>query len=86
MYEFKCRGTVKVKGKGEMMTYWLMGRKSGATSFGSNQQLTGEHAVLTSQASVSSNQSHGQSHGQSGSNKNLAGEFIVACGHIKPVT
>ena len=72
---------MKVKGKGEMTTYWLMGRKSGATSFGSNQQLTGEHVMLTSQASVSSNQSHGHSHG-SGSNKNLAGEFILAFGNI----
>ncbi|KAL4222045.1 Adenylate cyclase type 1 [Mactra antiquata] len=27
-YEFECRGTVKVKGKGEMTTYWLKGRKS----------------------------------------------------------
>ena len=75
MYEFKCRGTVKVKGKGEMTTYWLMGRKAvGSLPHGSNQPVAGEHAVATPQASVSSTQSHGQSHGQSGSNKNLAGE------------
>ena len=73
-YEFKCRGTVKVKGKGEMTTYWLLGRKSGTTlSLGSNPQLAGEHTVATPQASVSSNQSHGQS----GSNKNLAGEYCL---------
>ena len=29
-YEFECRGTVKVKGKGEMTTYWLIGRKEAA--------------------------------------------------------
>lgn len=27
-FEFECRGTVKVKGKGEMTTYWLLGRKT----------------------------------------------------------
>lgn len=27
-FEFECRGTVKVKGKGEMTTYWLKGRKT----------------------------------------------------------
>ncbi|WAQ95151.1 ADCY1-like protein [Mya arenaria] len=26
-YQFECRGTVRVKGKGEMTTYWLKGRK-----------------------------------------------------------
>ena len=29
MYLFECRGTVKVKGKGDMTTYFLMGRKRG---------------------------------------------------------
>ena len=27
-FEFECRGTVKVKGKGEMTTYWLKGKKT----------------------------------------------------------
>lgn len=27
-YTFKERGQIDVKGKGEMMTYWLMGRKA----------------------------------------------------------
>ena len=73
-YEFKCRGTVKVKGKGEMTTYWLVGRKPvGSLPNRSNQPLAGEHAVATPQASASSNQSHGQS----GSNKNLAGKYWI---------
>ncbi|KAJ6225324.1 hypothetical protein RDWZM_003869 [Blomia tropicalis] len=29
-YEFQCRGTVNVKGKGEMTTYFLLGKKSTA--------------------------------------------------------
>ncbi|XP_050418013.1 adenylate cyclase type 1 [Patella vulgata] len=29
MYDFKCRGRITVKGKGEMITYFLVGRKSG---------------------------------------------------------
>jgi adenylate cyclase 1 len=30
-YEFQCRGKVKVKGKGEMTTYFLTDRKQQAT-------------------------------------------------------
>ena len=26
-YEFQCRGKITVKGKGEMVTYWLIGHK-----------------------------------------------------------
>ncbi|ESP00183.1 hypothetical protein LOTGIDRAFT_141290, partial [Lottia gigantea] len=29
MYDFKCRGRITVKGKGEMITYFLVGRRSG---------------------------------------------------------
>jgi adenylate cyclase 1 len=31
MYEFQCRGKVKVKGKGEMTTYFLTDRKQPGT-------------------------------------------------------
>jgi adenylate cyclase 1 len=30
-YEFQCRGKIKVKGKGEMTTYFLTGRKAAST-------------------------------------------------------
>lgn len=33
-YEFQCRGKVKVKGKGEMTTYFLIDRKPLATEVG----------------------------------------------------
>ena len=30
-YEFQCRGKIKVKGKGEMTTYFLTGRRAAST-------------------------------------------------------
>ena len=30
-YEFQCRGKVKVKGKGEMTTFFLTGRRAAST-------------------------------------------------------
>ena len=30
-YEFQCRGKVKVKGKGDMTTYFLTGRRAAST-------------------------------------------------------
>jgi len=30
-YDFQCRGKIKVKGKGEMTTYFLTGRRAAST-------------------------------------------------------
>jgi adenylate cyclase len=33
-YRFERRGTIYVKGKGEMTTYWLTGKKGARSSYG----------------------------------------------------
>ncbi|KAK7889863.1 hypothetical protein WMY93_025423 [Mugilogobius chulae] len=39
-YDFECRGQVSVKGKGQMLTYFLKGRRPGSRPANSQQQQT----------------------------------------------
>ncbi|XP_045170613.2 Ca(2+)/calmodulin-responsive adenylate cyclase-like [Mercenaria mercenaria] len=65
-YEFECRGTVKVKGKGEMTTYWLIGRKA-ATGLPNPKPPLAIQGTNTSSQGQSKQPS--SPHGSSGSSK-----------------
>ena len=51
-YEFECRGKVKVKGKGEMTTYFLVGRKPGGGGI-SHMRLDHSHLQQQQQSKPS---------------------------------
>ncbi|KAL3832458.1 hypothetical protein ACJMK2_024099 [Sinanodonta woodiana] len=61
LYEFQCRGTVNVKGKGEMITHFLLGKRSNHT----------KNNIVMPDSSVSQSQSHEASGSPNNSGSNM---------------